>query len=426
MSLSTVAILALGPIFLYWWVFRTVFNPVSLLLSSFAVTIAFAYFVDYLAQMQPLHGNFRSDPSAVAPLYGIGLGVFLIPWLRFPFSLGHGRRRRAKMQPSVKDIAAFQMWTTLCSVVVLLALVACFVELRSIPIVAMLLGRYTIAEHIENIKLLPVGLMAVLLVFTFMLILNVASMAVHRRAYGVGSLTFLWLTLILAMSAIWQGNRQIFLLVIFFLVARWSIASSDMPRQPFAAVLSRAAAGIFILFLFVSFFVAVGNVRHTADGGGPPLELLTYFSWPVYNIIAIKDSGHFGGQTFPHYVLTELLPSRFGGKDQVVEMGKYLFEPTSPSGYFCYWFLDFGYAGVAIGAFTLSLFSRWAFRRSRRSEIDMRIYMLALWCCATAGIYNHFLSLHYFLLPLCLLLAQKLFLPTERYASGTFRPAAEA
>ena len=39
-------------------------------------------------------------------------------------------------------------------------------DMGSIPVVAMLLGYYTIAEHIENIKNLPVGLMALLLLAT--------------------------------------------------------------------------------------------------------------------------------------------------------------------------------------------------------------------------------------------------------------------
>jgi hypothetical protein len=404
MALSTIALLALVPAAWYWRTHRTVFNPVSLLFLSFSSTIGFAYLVDYFAQTQPVHGGFRTNPDAVASLYGLGLVSFLVPWLPYP-------RRRGKsgqaMAALVSDIGGLKRWTYAWSLIVLAALIACAVALRSIPIVAMLLGRYTIAEHIENIKLLPVGLMAAVLLSTFVLILHIASMVVHRQLYRISLFDFAWFGLILLMASVWQGNRQCFLIIIFFVTARWSLATAARRRRSLGAVLGRAVAAAAIIVCFVTFFVAVGMVRHMATGARPPLELFSYFSWPVYNVMAIHDSGHFGGNVLPHYVLTEILPSRFGGKDQVVEMGQYLFEPTSPSGYFSYWFLDYGYRGVVLGSLVLSVVCRWAYCRRKKGETEMRIYMLALWCCATAGIYNHFLSLHYFWLPLAVLILER-------------------
>ena len=246
-------------------------------------------------------------------------------------------------------------------------------------------------------------------------------MLVYRRAYRVKPMDLAWFAFVLFLSSTWQGNRQCFLIIIFFVTARWSIAVAARARHPVGAVVARLIAGAAIVGLFVAFFVVVGSVRHFATGGGPPLELLNYFSWPVYNMVAIQDSGHFGGNLLPHYVLTEILPSRFGGKDQVMEMGQYLFEPTSPSGYLSYWFLDYGYKGVVLGALALSVFTRWAYQRRRRGEIEMRIYLLGLWCCATAGIYNHFLSLHYFWLPLAVLLGERWFLQSRWYRAKPAR-----
>ena len=420
MSLAAVALLSLGPIAIYWRMHRTVFNPVSLLFSSFAATIGFAYLVDILAQTRPLHGGFRTNPDAVASLYGLGLLVFLLPWL--PYS----RRKVSAKTPApsgVKDMGYLMRWTYVSSLLVLASLAACALVLGSIPIVAMLLGQYTIAEHIENIKRLPMGLMAVVLLATFLLILHLASILVHRRAYRVKPRDLAWFASVLFLSSIWQGNRQCFLIIIFFVAARWSLAAADRVRR-LSAIVVRLAASAVIILLFVAFFFVMGSVRHSATGLVQPLELLSYFSWPVYNVMAIHDSGHFGGSGLPHYVLTEILPSRFGGKAQVVEMGQYLFEPTSPSGYFSYWFLDFGYKGVAIGALALGIFTRWAYQRRRRGEIEMRIYLLGLWCCATAGIYNHFLSLHYFWLPLAVLLGERWFVRHRRYLTNTPREPA--
>jgi oligosaccharide repeat unit polymerase len=412
MSLAAVAFLALVPILLYWRMHRTIFNPVSLLFSSFSATIGFAYLVDYLASTWELHGGFRTNPDAVASLYAAGLGAFLLPWLPYPRRKTHGT---SVPSVPVKDMGHLKSWTYACSGLVLLSLAACALALGSIPIVAMLLKQYTIAEHIENIKRLPVGLMALVLLSTFLLILHLASMLAHRRVYRVRPFDLAWFGLVLLLSSVWQGNRQCFLIIIFFVTARWSLAVAARVRRSLSADVIRIVVGAGIIVMFVAFFTLVGAVRHSATGERPRLELLTYFSWPVYNVMAIHDSGHFGGSTVPHYVLTEILPSRFGGKAKVVEMGQYLFEPTSPSGYFSYWFLDYGYPGVIAGALALSVFCRWAYGRRKRGEVEMRIYLLALWCCATAGIYNHFLSLHYFWFPLAILFAERWFIHGRWY-----------
>lgn len=424
MSLSMVATCSVIPIIAYWWIFRTIFNPVSLYCSSFTTTIGFAYYLNFLAQTRDLHAEFRSDPNTVAMIYGLGIVSFIIPWLSAPSWRLVTTYNRSFARSYVIDIVGFNRWTGYWSVMASILLITCFMLLGSVPIVSMLRGDYTIAEHIENIKQLPLGLMALMLLCTFMLILHTASMSVWRSAYRVDIRLLLWIYLILAISATWQGNRQVMLIIIFFLVARWSVKTSEGKRPPVSKIVRQWVIGFLILCFFVSFFIVIGRIRHTATGTVLPLELLAYFSWPVDNMLSIVDSGHFGGRLAPHYLLTEMLPSRLGGKDQVIEMGQYLFEPTSPSGYLSYWFLDFGYAGIALGALALSVFSRWAFRRSRRSEVDMRIYMLALWCCATAGIYNHFLSLHYFILPLILLTVERWFFGRRKYVTGLRRGVA--
>ena len=134
-----------------------------------------------------------------------------------------------------------------------------------------------------------------------------------------------------------------------------------------------------------------------------PTELLLYFSWPVYNVVSIDSHLGMDGIGSLKYVLTELLPARWGGKDQVKELAVMLFEPTSPSGYLAYWFVDFGIPGVAVGAGLLGLVSRFSFAGMCNSEHAMRKHILVLWCCATAAVYSHFISLAFFWAPLILL-----------------------
>jgi hypothetical protein len=117
-------------------------------------------------------------------------------------------------------------------------------------------------------------------------------------------------------------------------------------------------------------------------------------------MVSITSMIGFNGTGNYLFVLTELLPARFGGKDLWGQMTQFLFEPTSPSGYFSYWYISFGLWGVAAGSFLLSVASRYAFEVSVKSEHHLRIYILMLWSCAMIAVYSHFITLAYFWIPL--------------------------
>lgn len=58
---------------------------------------------------------------------------------------------------------------------------------------------------------------------------------------------------------------------------------------------------------------------------------------------------------------------------------------------------------AAVGAGLLGLVSRFSFAGMCNSEHAMRKHILVLWCCATAAVYSHFISLAFFWAPLILL-----------------------
>lgn len=412
------ALLGLLTVIVFQRLHRTIFNPVSLFFSSFIATFFFAFLVDRLGQSQPLHASFPASPANIAKYYAMGMGAFLIPWFLAKIRPLKGFR---PMQKEVYDICKFKEFTIIWSFLLIITLVACVLLLGSVPIISMLLKNYTIAEHIENIKNLPAGLMAVILISTFMLILHLSSLSVGRKLYGINKRNVVWFAIILSMSAMWQGNRQIFLMIAFFIITRWSLNKIHNNRLSIGREIKKIISFGLVTVLFVLVFTLIGIIRHAATDGGLSLELLYYFSWPVYNMILLQQSDIIGKSNWPNYIFTEILPSRFGGKEKVVEIGHYLFEPTSPSGYFAYWFADYGYAGVIVGALCLSMFCRWSYHRRMKSENYMRIYLLALWCCATAGIYNHFISINYFWLPFAFLIIEQRISGSCFYKEGICR-----
>jgi hypothetical protein len=168
--------------------------------------------------------------------------------------------------------------------------------------------------------------------------------------------------------------------------------------------LMRACTAISIL-IFIIGFTAINYIRLANEGRfSGPIELFLYYSWPVYNMVSISSHVGLQGTGDIMYLLTEILPARFGGKDLLQKIAPLLFEPTAPSGYFSYWYLSFGMIGVMIGSCLLGVASRIAFEMSTRSEYYLRIYLLMLWSCATVPVYSHFLSVAYFWIPLLALL----------------------
>lgn len=378
--------------------YGTLFNPPSLFALSFAVSSATAVIMSALAEVVELHAGFVDDPTSIAFIYSIGVVSFIAPWL-------FGSNPEGRIVKGIGDRRSSwaQLLLLICGTWFFLLIT--FAMLGGIPLLQMLTSEYSIVDHLANLQELSPGLMMINLAVAIVLSLYVASVSADRRNYRV-SRGVLWVAIVtLIVASMWQGNRQLLLLFLFVVFARLFVKltahrSANNRRKLRRARLYVLAAAV----CFVVFFVAVNYIRLASLGlFSGPFELLLYASWPVYNMVKIATTVGLEGGGGPYYIWTELIPARLGGKQQVVEMAPLLFEPTSPSGYFAYWYLDFGLMGVIVSATLLSVFSLKAFKGAARNEYGMRRYLLILWCCATASIYNHFISLAFFWIPLALL-----------------------
>ncbi|MFA5040794.1 MAG: hypothetical protein WC464_04080, partial [Bdellovibrionales bacterium] len=100
------------------------------------------------------------------------------------------------------------------------------------------------------------------------------------------------------------------------------------------------------------------------------------------------------------FVMTEMLPNRMGAKENAKIVAPVLHEPTSPSGFMTYWWLDGGLPFVMLGCFLFGALSLVFYRRRHMSPFAWQCYVMTLWAAATSGIYNHFITLIYFWLPI--------------------------
>lgn len=131
---------------------------------------------------------------------------------------------------------------------------------------------------------------------------------------------------------------------------------------------------------------------------------------PVIANQTVADmSRYLGANREVPFVLTELLPYRFGGKENLKAIRPVLHEPSSPSGFFANWWLDGGLPFVLVGGFSFGVLSLWIYRRRADSHAYWQSYLLVLWASATSGIYEHFIALVYFWLPLALVFGRSVF-----------------
>lgn len=397
LTLFVIPALLVGAVF--WRRFGTVFNPPSLCAFSLGGASSIAMFFDALVKSgHVIHAGFVGPTTATAVIFSVGLVAFVVPWLN------------ASRKPHSSTICAdTNMNRTLLQldVLVMTAVIVTWSLLGQIPIHAMLTGSASINDHLANLQRLGPGIMMINLAGLTALSLYVASRSVYPRLSLSSKFIFIVSILIALVASGWQGNRQSFLIFLFFVMARnflrWTETYGQMPSKE-KAWRMRAYTAISIL-IFIGGFTAINYIRLAHEGRfSGPTELFLYYSWPVYNVVSITSKIGLGGTGDFMFLLTELLPARLGGKGLWGEITPLLFEPTSPSGYFSYWYLSFGVIGVAVGSFFLGLASRYAFEVSLKSEYHLRIYVLILWSCATISVYSHFLSLAYFWIPLLSLL----------------------
>ncbi len=379
----------------FWRRFGTVFNPPSLTALSLAGASSIAVFFDALVQRgNVIHAGFVGSTTTAAVVYSVGLISFVIPWLDL------SRKQKTSTMCADKNLSRTLLQI---SCLVVTALVLTWALLGEIPFLQMALGRESINDHLDNLRRLTPGVMMANLAALVVLCLYIASRSAYPRTSFSSKLIFAFAILVALVACGWQGNRQSFLIFLFFFIVRNFLSRTERyGHKPDKGKVWRMRIYTAIsLFVFAGGFTAINYIRLAHEGRfSGPAELLLYYSWPVYNIVSITSKIGIAGTGDYSFLLTELLPARFGGKALLGEISQLLFEPTSPSGFFSYWYLSFGAIGVAMGGLVFSLASRYAFEVSLRSEHHLRVYILLLFSCATISVYSHFLSLSYFWIPL--------------------------
>lgn len=353
--------------------FHTIINPVSIYCLGFILPIVSVIVAD---QFDLLRGFTADSAHTAIYYYNFCLICFLLPWIYEKYDNVHYKfSDHNYMQKTIFGLS--------CTLLFLLFLAILF--LGGTPVIRMYLGEIDVMEYNILQRRLPLGVLAIITIFSYVLFLYVASFIANRRRYEIAKYKIVLLVIFCVALSLWQGKRQGLLLFIFVCFIRIIINKTQESKKRGNIINTKF---IIVLFLFFLIFNAVSAFRTGNDTNN--IELLQYSFYPVMNLASMIENNLMNNTIYPNNVLFEMLPNRFHTAES--DIRSYLFEPTSPSGYFSYWFLDYGILGMALGAFILSLIAKCVYRKRFVSETNLRIYILMLWCCATACIYSHLLT----------------------------------
>jgi oligosaccharide repeat unit polymerase len=277
----------------------------------------------------------------------------------------------------------------------------------------MLSGKLNIVDYNGLIKRLPMGMLSIFLLISTLFSLFFSSFIVKRNElkYKFWFLTLLFFTTLI--STVWQGKRQGILMLFFFVISRF-FQKSDDSKYIYISFSKKIYFTIFF-FLFVFSFMQIGRVRHN-DTNVDNTEILSYTMFPVMNFAyTVSNTNFYGHSIFPNAVTNDLFPRRIADNKFINQIETITFEPSSPSGYLNSWYYDFGIFGIIFGTLLLSFFSLYFYKRRNYNENNMRKNILILWCCATVGVYNHFITLNYFLIPMISIIGLDIFSVKHRH-----------
>lgn len=381
-----------------WVRTRLIFNPVTAFCMGHVFALSGLVLTTLIAsELTGFDRYAQIDIQPVSQVYAIAAVSFWLPWLIKPV------RREAFTIRIYKETYWVAPSAKLGALILTLNISLACLILGQVPIIEMMRGSVTISQHLENLHSLPFGLMAMQTGLAMCLALNIATFLRRKKQIPLSATSWCLVSAAYALAALWQGNRQLILFLLFVLIARYS------EGHPISIMkfLRRAAVILAGLVGFIFMFISIQNTRLQGEGASS-LEILGYLTWPSLNMNRIIEEIPGGLATFwPNFTITELVPHRFRSNDYENIVMPMLFESSSPSGYISYWYMDWGVLGVVLGSLMLSFFSWRVFCGRTKSEQGMQLYILVMWSCATACIYSHFISLNNFVFPAVFLIFQR-------------------
>lgn len=368
-------------LFIIFWSarrFSVFFNPVTLVALGFLLPTLSLFICE---KLDLLRGRDLSlvDTSCVYNL--IGYFAFLIPWIGY---------KDTYIRESKWVISSYTLFISCKRMMLLtfLCLIMAFVSLGGVPFLRMLNGNLDVEEYNALLSRLPIGLMAIIGALSTVLYLQFATFIVNFSKWKKHKIFLAILLLMCLATAMWQGKRQGLLLFIFIVIA------FIFQRVHFSFNIKTIRKIIIIagiLFLFWGIFTRISSIRNNTNESNQ-FELVEYAMFAPMNWAYMTELfSPYGTVYLPSMVVSEIIPRRLG--DGLGDYRDYLFEPTSPSGYFSYWYADYGIWGIVIGGICLGCISKFFYSRRNISEYYMYIYILILWCCVTVVIYSHLLTI---------------------------------
>jgi oligosaccharide repeat unit polymerase len=381
--------------------FGSFINPPALFSVGLIVPLFAIFFIQFLNEFIDINyllifTESSEDFFAVSLVYCFSIIIFFLPWFIYSF-------KNKKVQNSLSLTFVSERAYLWRSILIIFPIIFFLIILFDpFPIIQMISGNLDIRDMNQRLIELPMGVLSLILAGSIILSLWYISFYFDYKFIGKHSKKYLIGFLMILPILLWNGKRQMLFFFLTIFLIRYLI---ERRQNPFfkKSLLHTSLFLLASLGLLFFLFTWVDSVRYIGDGSNP-LSFVGYLTWPARNLVAIYNHLGFDGagdySQGTYFVFSQLLPSRIIGNDQQDLLNQLLFEPTSPSGFLASWWIDGGIGFVFIGVFVFSLLCLFVYKKRQKNFSWQRIYLLTLWCCFTSGIYQHFISLVFYWLPL--------------------------
>lgn len=383
-------LIAFLSIFLGYYKFHSILNPVSFFSLSFIVQI-FLYEIMNALLLQNIHFAPMNMEQEILQLYSISMIGFSIPWLFVS-------RQRYIDMVSINNNTFIERrlrTTQYFELSIILLVIFLIVIFLGNPLLQMIRGQISINDLNNSINSLPFGVLGVLVWFSFTALIR--SIIIIISPEGTFPITITKLAkisiLIIFIASIIYGKRQILFSGLFF-YGVMLLTKSDVD-------LKRILKFVFYFILFYFIYITIQFLRTNGlgDGSGQVFlfELPLAFLWPLLNLDRLVEF------YIPDFQLqglvSQIIPNRLFGHN-IENINYFMFEPTASYSLLFYAYKDFGINGVFFVSFFVGILIILLSFRWKGIFTFYITRLLCLWATITSAFYSHAISNNYFLIPI--------------------------
>lgn len=236
-------------------------------------------------------------------------------------------------------------------------------------------------------------------------------LAIKARLYRRSLALWIILPALVATTLIiFNGKRQGLVMYIVIVAVAATLAMGSPFRTLDAIIGRRKFSGlstlvgcVLIIVIFLA-FASFASLRNNGAEGSTTAEVGAYYVYPMMGLSGLCNEAGFGPFEFkPLGLLKSFIPAKLSPPSSWIGTEIPRFEPTAGEAFYDRLQWDIGLPGLILFPLLCGAFSQWMYYLAFRRYAALLTYSFVAWSLFSAAIYNHFLELMFFPVPVAII-----------------------